>query len=80
MSQLIAREYKRFEDIKHVRDDGSEYWLARELSIELDYAEWRNFSKVIDKARFACKNITTFAKKCVADLSVVSYNCQKRRS
>ena len=56
MSQLIAREYKRFEDIKHVRDDGSEYWLARELSTELDYSEWRNFSKVIDKARLACKN------------------------
>ncbi len=24
MSKLIAKEYKRFEDIKHVREDGSE--------------------------------------------------------
>ena len=29
---------------------------CRELSVELDYTEWRNFSKVIDKARLACKN------------------------
>ncbi|MDR1061199.1 MAG: DNA damage-inducible protein D [Clostridiales bacterium] len=55
MSELNAKEYKRFEDIKHIRD-GGEYWLARELSAELDYAEWRNFSKVLDKAKLACKN------------------------
>ena len=56
MSRLNAREYKRFEDTKYTRDDGSEFWFARELSMELDYAQWRNFSKVIDKARLACKN------------------------
>ena len=56
MSKLNAKEYKRFEDIKHIREDGSEYWLARELSGELDYTQWRNFSKVLDKARLACKN------------------------
>ena len=56
ISELKAREYKRFEDIKHVRADGSEYWLARELSIELDYAQWRNFTKVLDKAKLACMN------------------------
>jgi DNA-damage-inducible protein D len=56
MSELNAKEYKRFEDIKHIRDDGGEYWLARELSSELDYTEWRNFSKVLDKAKLACKN------------------------
>ena len=26
MSKLKAKEYKRFEDIKYIRDDGSEYW------------------------------------------------------
>lgn len=31
MSKLIAKEYKRFEDIKQVREDGSEYWSARDL-------------------------------------------------
>ena len=29
MSDLNAIEYKRFEDIKHIREDVSEYWSAR---------------------------------------------------
>ena len=56
MSELKAKEYKRFEGIKHIRGDGGEYWLARELSVELDYIQWRNFAKVLDKARLACRN------------------------
>jgi DNA-damage-inducible protein D len=47
---------KRFEDIKHVRDDESEYWYARELALVLDYTQWRNFTKVIYKAMIACNN------------------------
>ena len=56
MSNLNAKEYKCFEDIKRTRDDGTEYWMARELAPILEYTEWRNFSKVIDKAMIACKN------------------------
>ena len=56
MSRLIAPEYKRFEDIKNMRPDGSEFWLARELASVLDYTKWENFSKVIDRAMLACKN------------------------
>ena len=40
MSELKTIEYKRFEDIKHIREDGSEYWSARELAIALDYTKW----------------------------------------
>ena len=32
MSDLKGIEYKRFEDIKHIREDGSEYWSARAVS------------------------------------------------
>ena len=56
MANLIADEYQRFEEIKHTNEDGVEYWYARELGPALEYAEWRNFSKVIDKAMLACKN------------------------
>ena len=56
MSKLIAKEYKCFEDIKHIRSDGTEYWLARELAPVLDYTKWENFSKVIRRAMIACKN------------------------
>jgi DNA-damage-inducible protein D len=56
VGKLNAREYRCFEDIRHVRSDGGEYWLARELAPVLDYAQWRNFAKVIDKAMIACRN------------------------
>lgn len=56
MSELKAREYKLFEDIRHVGEDGREYWLARELAPVLEYSKWENFSKVIDKAMIACEN------------------------
>lgn len=37
MKKLIAEEYKRFEDIKQIREDGSEFWSARQLAAALDY-------------------------------------------
>lgn len=56
MADLKAKEYQRFEDIKHTTDEGMEFWYARELAPALEYAEWRNFNKVIDKAMLACQN------------------------
>ena len=56
MPNLKAKEYRRFEGIKYVRKDGSEYWSARELAAVLDYSQWRNFQKVIDRAMIACEN------------------------
>lgn len=56
MSKLVAKEYRRFEDIKQVREDGSEFWSARELAPALDYNKWENFSKVIKRAMIACEN------------------------
>ena len=45
-----------FESIKHINDYGQEFWYARELQAALEYTEWRNFSKVIERAKTACKN------------------------
>ncbi len=36
--------------------NGIECWSARELQKIFNYADWRNFLKVIDKAKEACKN------------------------
>jgi DNA-damage-inducible protein D len=55
MSDLHAKEYRTFEEIKH-RDGSAEFWYARELSGVLEYVQWRNFAKVLDRARLACKN------------------------
>ena len=56
MSNLHAKEYKRFEDIKRTYEDGTEYWNARELAPVLDYTKWENFNKVIKRAMIACEN------------------------
>lgn len=56
MKKLIAEEYNRFEDIKQIREDGSEFWSARDLASALDYNKWENFSKVINRAMIACEN------------------------
>lgn len=45
---------KIFEEIKHIDEEGNEYWEARELQKILEYKEWRYFSAVIEKAQIAC--------------------------
>ena len=45
-----------FENIKHVDEYGNEYWYARELQKVLEYKDWRNFHKVIDKAIISANN------------------------
>lgn len=58
----IDKNNKTFEDIKHVDENGIEYWYARELQSVLNYKEWRKFENVINKAKESCKNsdITVF--------------------
>ena len=56
MSSVKEKEYKTFEKIKHLSENGAEYWFARELASVLEYAKWENFAKVIDRAMLACKN------------------------
>ena len=54
----IVKNYnnKTFEDIKHIDENGVEFWYARELQIVLSYKEWRKFENVINKAKESCKN------------------------
>lgn len=56
MNELNTYSDKIFEDIKHFNNEGIEYWYARELRVVLEYAQWRNFLPVIEKAKEACKN------------------------
>ena len=46
---------KTFEEIKHTNEYDNEFWYARELQEVLQYKEWRNFERVVDTARIACK-------------------------
>lgn len=56
IQKLENYEEKTFEDIKHIDENGNEYWEARELQKILEYTEWRNFELVINKAKIACIN------------------------
>ena len=56
MSDLVKYSEQTFESIKHVNEYGEEYWLARELQLVLEYAQWRRFSDAIERAKLACKN------------------------
>ena len=54
MNEIKEYTEKVFEDIKHIDENGNEYWLARELMEVLEYKEWRYFQSVIEKAQIAC--------------------------
>ncbi len=56
MDKLEKYNNKTFEDIKHVDENGIEFWYARELQSVLTYKEWRKFENVINKAKEGCKN------------------------
>ena len=57
MSRNIAKKHhSAFEEIRRTDENGAEYWSARDLGRVLEYTDFRNFLKVIDKAREACLN------------------------
>ena len=53
-----TKEYteKIFEEIKHIDENGNEYWEARELMPLLEYSKWERFSNAIDNAKRSCEN------------------------
>jgi DNA-damage-inducible protein D len=54
-TELVRALTTTFEGHAQQTDTGVEYWLARDLQHLLGYAEWRNFSAIISKARTACE-------------------------
>ena len=58
-----------FENIKHIDEYGNEFWYARELQKVLEYKDWRNFKKVIDKAVISAKNSVLNEKDWVVEVN-----------
>ncbi len=54
--EIIQKAQSLFEQIKQTDENGNEFWMARQLAKVLDYADFRNFASVINKAIEACKN------------------------
>ena len=55
MNEIKEYTAKVFEDIKHIDENGHEYWLARELQNILGYNQWRSINDLIERAKIACK-------------------------
>lgn len=73
MNNEIARySEETFESIKHVDEYGYEFWYARELQSVLEYAEWRNFQKLIEKAQTACENSDMAVDECFVEVNKTS--------
>ena len=58
-----------FENIKHIDEYGNEYWYARELQKVLEYKDWRNFQKVIDKAVLSANNSVSSEEDWVVEVN-----------
>lgn len=57
MKNKITKAHQSlFEQIKQTDESGNEYWTARKLAKVLEYADYRNFHSVINKAKEACVN------------------------
>ena len=53
--EVTAYSQKTFESIKHIDENGVEFWYARELQKALEYTEYGKFLPVVEKAIEACR-------------------------
>lgn len=53
--EVVHRLHRHFEDYVHDAGGGVEFWYARDLQVLLGYKEWRNFVKVVVKAKESCQ-------------------------
>ena len=69
---LINITEENFENIKHIDENGIEYWSARELMIVLGYSSWDKFKHIIKKALIACENSNISVDECFSHLGKTS--------
>ena len=58
-----------FDGAKQHTEEGVEFWYARDLKDILEYEQWRNFLKVVEKAKESCKNAKNDIGEHFADVS-----------
>jgi DNA-damage-inducible protein D len=55
-TDMIGGPNRAFEEIKHIDENGIEYWSARELHPLFGYTRWESFDEVINRAAKAAIN------------------------
>lgn len=78
----ISKQHQAtFDGIRHLDDDGNEYWRARQLAKVLEYSEYRHFLPVIERAKTSCQTsghriaIGSGAQREIADVRLSRYAC-----
>jgi len=56
MTDLTTPAASPFDAIRRTRDDGTEYWSARELMPLLGYEKWERFAESVERAAVAMRN------------------------
>jgi len=54
--QISGKDGSPFDAIRRVREDGSEYWSARDLMPLLGYGKWENFAASVERAATSAAN------------------------
>jgi DNA-damage-inducible protein D len=66
--EIIQKLHKNFNDYVQKTEDDMEFWFARDLQFLLGYEQWKNFQKVLEKAKIACQNAGLEADDHFADV------------
>ncbi|MBW4557117.1 MAG: hypothetical protein KME59_14445 [Trichormus sp. ATA11-4-KO1] len=78
MSNLVnfheSNNSSPFDGIRHVADQGEEYWLARELMQLLGYKKWERFIDTIDRAKLGCQNTGVSVQNHFTDAGLYTRN------
>lgn len=56
MSDVTLYSESPFDAIRRVREDGSEYWSARDLATTMGYSRWENMAAPLNRAMKAAEN------------------------
>lgn len=51
--EIVQKLHKNFNDYVQKTESGLEFWFARDLQVLLGYDQWKNFQKVIERAKIA---------------------------
>ena len=70
--EILNITEENFEGIKHIDENGIEYWYARELMNVLGYSSWDKFKNTIRKAIIACENSQVEVNQCFSQVGKTS--------